>query len=144
VAVRSAAVVIALITAALGSCADPLRTTGSPARTPLPLAMFQGRVQCAEGEEDGAAGWDYGANPRGTIEDPVAWVRESAVGLDPALELTFDEQVRGDVDSLHNVVLATNRQGSVVAFVEFGRDDEGRYFPNYAEMCASAGIEEFR
>jgi hypothetical protein len=104
---------------------------------------FEGAVQCQLGEEDGAANWDYGANPRGTIDDPVAWVREETIGLDPTLSLSFIEEFRGQTDSLDNVVLATDEHDSVVAFVEFGLDDEGRYYPLYAETCASAGIEEF-
>jgi hypothetical protein len=106
-------------------------------------ASFEGAVRCQPGEEDGAANWDYGPNPRGTIDDPVAWVREETIGLDPTLSLSFTEEFRGETDSLDNVVLAKDEHGSVVAFVEFGRDEEGRYYPLYAETCASTGIEEF-
>jgi hypothetical protein len=105
---------------------------------------FDGAVRCPAGEEDGAAFWDYGANPRGTIDDPIAWTRENAVGLITAVELSFVEEIRGSTDVLENVVLARNEDGLVIAFVEFGRDDNGRYFPNSSESCASSGIEEFR
>lgn len=123
-------------------CGDPGATPavdGSESRPP----PFEGAVQCDPGEEDGAAGWDYGANPRGTIDDPVVWMRDNAVGLDAALTLSFVEEVRGETDILENVVLAATEEGAVVAFVEFGRDERGRYFPNRSEMCASAGIEDF-
>jgi hypothetical protein len=55
--------------------------------------------------------------------------------------LSFLEGFRGRTDVLEHVVLAKNEAGSVVAFLEFGRDDEGRYFPNDAEACTSSGIQ---
>lgn len=118
---------------------DPTPISGS---APEP-EVFNGELRCPAGEEDGWAGWDYGANPRGTISDPVRWFQENAVGLNPGLALSFVEEFRGSVDTLDNVVFAKNDDGLVVAFIEFGRDDEGRYFPSDARMCASAGIEEF-
>ena len=127
---------------AVTACAqpDPPRRATSSVSDTVP---FEGTVRCQPpAEEDGAAYWDYGANPRGTIDDPVAWVREESVGLDPALALSFVEEFRGEEDRLDNVVLAKDEHGSVVAFVEFGRDDEGRYYPLYAEACARAGIED--
>jgi hypothetical protein len=99
-------------------------------------------VQCEPGDEAGATHWDYGI-PRGTIDDPIAWVREKAVGLDPTLELSFVDEFRSSTDLLPNLVMATDDDGLVVAFVEFGRDDAGRYFPNHSESCTSSGIREF-
>ena len=57
--------------------------------------------------------------------------------------LSFVEEFRGSADTLDNVVMAKNEDGLVVAFLEFGRDDEGPDFPNQAVVCASAGIQEF-
>jgi hypothetical protein len=137
------AVASVAFTTLIASCGDPTqpRALGASAKpSPEP---FGGTVQCRPGEDDGAAFWDYGANPRGTIDDPVAWVREETIGLDPTLSLSFMEEFRGEADSLDDVILAKDEHGSVVAFVEFGRDDEARYYPVYAEGCASAGIEDF-
>jgi hypothetical protein len=139
-AIRSAMLVAWVIAMA---CAQPdPPPPGSPSSVSDNVS-FEGAVECQPGEEDGAAFWDYGANPRGTIHDPVAWVGEETTGLDPTLSLSFMEEFQGETDSLGNVVLAKDEHGSVVAFVEFGRDDEGRYYPLYAETCASTGIEEF-
>jgi len=125
---------------AFTGCADPgAPPTGRRSASVDDSPVFDGELGCLPGEEDGAAFWDYGANPKGTIEEPVRWVRTSFVGLDPSLTLTFFEEAGG----LDDVVVATNDQGRVIAFVEFGRDDEGRYFPNEAAACASAGIEDF-
>ena len=66
------------------------------------------------------------------------------MGLIAGVELSFVDEIRGSTDILENVVLAANEGGLVIAFVEFGRDDDGRYLPNYFESCASSGIEEFR
>jgi hypothetical protein len=118
---------------------DPSRISDS-SHEPEP---FDGEIRCPAGEQVGAVAWDYGANPKGRIEDPVRWVRNNAVGLDPELALSFVEKFRGHADTLDNVVFVKNDDGLVVAFIEFGRDDEGRYFPNAAEVCASAGIEDF-
>ncbi len=74
----------------------------------------------------------------------MRWVQNNAVGLDPDLTLSFVEEFRGRADTLDNVVLVKNNDGLVVAFIEFGRDDAGRYFPNAADVCASAGIEDFK
>jgi hypothetical protein len=142
------AVVASITLWAVVSCSDRSPVSGAdPSRvasgTPSVGASFEGTVQCQPGEEDGAAFWEYGANPRGTIADPTTWTRRNAVGLDPSLSLSFEEEAGGNVELREDVVLARNEDGAVVAFVEFGRDAEGRYFPNYAEMCASAGIEEF-
>ena len=127
----------------IASCGDsPRSRVKDTSVTPSP-DPFEGTVQCQPDEEDGAQYWDYGANPRGTIDDPVTWVREKTIGLDPYLTLSFVEEFRASTDVLENVVLAKDEPGSVVAFVEFGEDDAGRYFPNYAEACASTGIEEF-
>lgn len=129
---------------AVVACADaPQPRSGEPSSPVSEPPAFDGELRCPAGEEHGAAGWDYGANPKGTIEDPVGWFRNNAVGLDTGLKLSFVEEVRGRSDTLHNVVLAENEDGLVVAFIEFGRDDEGRYLPNYAEACASAGIQDF-
>jgi len=119
------------------ACGSPIRSANNG--TPSP---FDGELRCPAGEKDGWVGWDYGI-PRGTIEDPIDWVRQNAVGLDPALELSFVEEIRGPSDVFPNAVLATNKDGVVLAFVEFGQDENGRYFPNQALLCASTGIEEF-
>jgi hypothetical protein len=122
----------------IASCGEPTRPReGDTSVTPSP-DPFDAAVQCRQGEEDGAQYWEYGADPRGTIDDPVTWVREETIGLDPTLTLSFLEEFRGHTDVLENVVLAKDELGSVVAFVEFGNDDQGRYFPNYAEACARA------
>jgi hypothetical protein len=134
-------VVLVAVMALIASCGEPTRShAGDTSVTPTP-DPFEGAVQCQPGEEDGAQFWEYGANPRGTIDDPVTWVREETIGLDPALTLSFVEEFRGRTDVLESVVLAKDEHGSVVAFVEFGRDDGG--LPDYAETCASTGIEEF-
>jgi hypothetical protein len=147
--VAGLAVVATIALWAVASCAErsPVSRADPPpdgSATPSVVAPFDGAVQCQPGEEDGAAFWEYGADPQGRIDDPVAWVRENAVGLDPRLTLSFLEEFRGSTDVFPNLVLAKDDEGLVIAFVEFGRDEEGRYFPNYAVMCASAGIEEFR
>jgi len=141
---RIASLALVVATGFAGSCADPSppRPPGNESPAPSSPAPFDGRVQCEPGEESGAIHWDYGI-PRGTIDDPVAWVRHHAVGFDPTLELSFVDEFRSSTDTLPNLVTAKNSDGLVVAFVEFGRDDAGRYFPNYGEMCASAGIQEF-
>ena len=136
--------VLAILVIALPTCSDQPKDDPSQVITSShqPEA-FDGELRCPAGEEDGAVGWDYGANPKGRIEDPVRWFQNNAVGLDPELMLSFVEEFRGSADTLDNVVLAKNEDGLVVAFLEFGRDDEGRYFPNQAVVCASAGIQEF-
>jgi hypothetical protein len=116
--------------------AIPENGTGSPTSGPL---TFAGELRCPAGEKAGGAIWDYGSDVRGTIVDPTTWVRESATGLDPALKLSFVKEA-GDRD---NVVLATSADGSVLAFVDFGVDKAGEYFPNDAEACPSSGIEDF-
>jgi hypothetical protein len=125
------------------ACSDPPKEPSPVRRSSPESEAFDGEIRCPAGEQDGAVGWDYGANPKGTIEDPVRWVRNDAVGLDPELTLSFVEEFRGRADTLNNVVLAKNRDGLVIAFIEFGRDDEGRYVPNDAVACASAGIQDF-
>jgi hypothetical protein len=125
------------------ACSDPPNDPSSISRSSHEPEAFDGEIRCPAGEQDGAVGWDYGANPKGRIEDPVRWFQDHAVGLDPELTLSFVEQFRGRADTLDNVVMAKNGDGLVVAFLEFGRDDEGRYFPNDAVVCASAGIQDF-
>ena len=127
----------------LTSCVDPTRQRAGSTSATVSPDPFDGVLRCPAGEEDGAGGWDYGANPRGTIDDPIAWTRENAVGLVAGVELSFVEEIHGSTDVLENVVLAKNEDGLVIAFIEFGRDESGRYFPNYFESCASSGIEEF-
>jgi hypothetical protein len=118
------------------SCGTPVRSPNNG--TPSP---FDGELRCRAGE-DGWVGWDYG-DPRGTIEDPIAWVSENAVDLDPDLVLSFVDEIRGPSDVFLNAVLATDKNGVVRAFVEFGQDEDGRYFPDQAFVCASSGIQEF-
>jgi hypothetical protein len=114
--IRSIGIVFAGLAFAIliASCGEPTRSRGGATSASPSPGPFDAAVQCRPGEEDGAQYWEYGANPRGTIDD-----------------------------LLENVVLAKDDSGSVVAFVEFGKDDDGRYLPNYAETCASTGIEEF-
>ena len=135
---------LAILVINLPTCSDLPKDDPSPviASSHEPEA-FDGELRCPAGEEDGAVMWDHGANPKGRIQDPVRWFRKNAVGLDPRLMLSFVEEFRGSADTLDNVVMAKNEDGLVVAFLEFGRDDEGRYFPNQAVVCASAGIQEF-
>ena len=102
-------------------------------------AGFSGTLTCPAGEDAGSATWDYSANPRGETTDPVAWVRGHARGLGASLTLTF----LPTAGELEDVVVATRDDGVALAFVTFGEDDEGRYFPNEAEACPSAGIEDF-
>jgi hypothetical protein len=135
---------LAILVITLPTCSDQPKDDPSRVITSShqPEA-FDGELRCPAGDEDGAVMWDYGANPKGRIQDPVRWFRQNAVGLDPKLMLSFLEEFRGSADTLDNVVMAKNEDGLVVAFLEFGRDDEGRYFPNQAVVCASAGIQEF-
>jgi hypothetical protein len=70
-------------------------------------------------------------------------MRRNALGLDPALDLSFEEEIPGSPDALEDVVVVQAPDGMVVGFVEFGRDELGRYFPNRAVLCASTGIEDF-
>ena len=121
--------------ACAGQPRDPSRISES---SHAPEA-FDGVLRCPAGEEHGEAFWDYGANPRGTIIDPGRWMRKNAVGLDPALALSFVEKV-GD---LEDVVVVMNNDGLTLAFVEFGRDQRDRFFPNHAESCSSTGIDDF-
>ena len=100
---------------------------------------FSGTLTCPAGEEVRAATWDYGPNPRGQTTDAVAWVREHAEGLDERLDLTFLMTAGG----LENVVVARQEDGTPLAFVAFGMDAEGRYFPNVSESCPSSGIDDF-
>ena len=135
---------LAILVMTLPTCSDQPKDDPSPVITSShPPEAFDGELRCPAGEEDGAVTWDYGANPKGRIHDPVRWFRKNAVGLDQRLTLSFVEEFRGSADTLDNVVMAKNEDGLVVAFLEFGRDDEGRYFPNEAVVCASAGIQEF-
>jgi hypothetical protein len=121
--------------ACAGQPKDPSRISES---SQAPEA-FDGELRCPIGDEHGEAFWDYGANPRGTIVDPVRWMRKNAVGLDPSLTLSFVEKV-GD---LEDVVVVMNRGGLALAFVEFGREGNNRFFPNHAESCSSTGIDDF-
>jgi hypothetical protein len=123
-----AGVVLALLLLALPTCADQPTDVPPPANASQQPTTFDGQLQCSAGEEDGAVEWDYGANPKGTIEDPVRWFRDNALGLDPKLMLSFVEEFRGSPDTLDNVVMARSEDGRVVAFLEFGRDVNGRYF----------------
>ena len=136
-------IVVVVAAYLFGSCGypSPPRSAGE-SKTVNDPAPFDGQVR-EPGEADGAIHWDYGANPRGTIDDPIEWVRDNAVGLDPTLELSFVDEFRSSTDIFPNLVMAKHDDGLVVAFVEFGRDGSGRYFPNQSEMCASAGIQEF-
>jgi hypothetical protein len=135
---------LAILVITLPTCSDQPKDDTSPViRSSHQPEAFDGELRCPAGDEDGAVMWDYGANPKGMIQDPVRWFRQNAVGLDPKLMLSFLEEFRGSADTLDNVVMAKNEDGLVVAFLEFGRDDEGRYFPNQAVVCASAGIQEF-
>ncbi len=102
-------------------------------------AAFSGTLTCPAGEDVGSATWDYGANPRGQSTDAVAWVRQHARGLGVNLTLTF----LTTAGELENVVVATREDGTALAFVTFGKDGEGRYFPTDAEACPSSGIEDF-
>jgi hypothetical protein len=140
--IRFAVAGVALATL-IASCGDPTRQRAGSTSVTVSPDPFDGVLRCPAGEEAGAGGWDYGANPRGTVDDPIAWTRENAVGLIAGVELSFVEEIHGSTDELENVVLAKNEDGLVIAFVEFGRDDNGRYLPNYFESCASSGIEEF-
>jgi hypothetical protein len=96
-------------------------------------------VRCATGDEHGAGVWDYGANPRGTIKDPVRWISSKAVGLRPELVLSFVVRVGDRKD----VVVISEEAGRILGFVDFGRDDNGRYFPVTMESCASSGLDDF-
>lgn len=135
---------LAILIMTLPTCSDQPKDDPSPVITSShqPEA-FDGELRCQAGEEDGAVTWDYGANPKGRIQDPVRWFREHALGLDPELILSLVEEFRGSADTLDDVVLAKNQDGLVVAFIEFGRDDKGRYFPNSAVACTSSGLQEF-
>jgi hypothetical protein len=134
---------LALVLVALPTCSDRPTDVPPATSTAQQPQAFGGKLQCPAGEDDGAVTWDYGANPKGTIEDPIRWFRDNAVGLDPTLMLSFVEEFRGSTDFLDNLLIAKNEDGLVVAFLEFGRDADGRYFPNEALVCASAGIQEF-
>jgi hypothetical protein len=46
----------------------------------------------------------------------------------------------GDRD---DVVVATRDDGVALAFVDFGVDETGRYYPGEAGACPSSGIEYF-
>lgn len=104
---------------------------------------FDGELRCQAGEEDGAVTWDYGANPKGRIQDPVRSFREHALGLDPELILSFVEEFRGSADTLDDVVLAKNQDGLVVAFIEFGRDDKDATSRTARLRGTSSGLQEF-
>jgi hypothetical protein len=123
---------------ALGSCTDtPPRVADHPSPS-HEVAPFDGELRCGPGDEHGEGWWEYGV-PRGTIVDPVRWVRTHAVGLHPQLELSFADRV----GSLEDIVVVMTPEGATIGFVEFGRDDDGRYFPNHSESCASSGIDDF-
>jgi hypothetical protein len=106
---------------------------------PASPAGFSGELDCPAGEEVGDAFWDYSPNPRGQTTDAVAWVRRHADGLDGSLDLTF-LPTAGD---LEDVVVATGEDGTALAFVAFGKDEGGRYYPTEAKACPSSGIEDF-
>ena len=122
------------------SCVDerPLQVGASPS-TPTVISPFDGELRCATGDELGAGVWDYGANPRGTIEDPVHWVSSKSVGLRPELTLSFVERV-GDRE---DVVVISEEDGRTLGFVDFARDEDGLYFPVTTESCASSGLHDF-
>jgi hypothetical protein len=101
--------------------------------------VFSGVLECPGGERPGGATWDYGANTKGTIQDPVGWVHDNATGLDPDLVLSFLKNA-GDLD---NIVIATRLDGVVLAWVRFGLDDTGKYSPQTAEACNESGIQDF-
>jgi hypothetical protein len=84
-------------------------------------------------------GWDYGADENGFVDDPAAWVRDNGRGLDKDLTLSF-LPTAGDRE---DVVIATREDGVVIAFVDFGREPPGAYFPIEAEACPSSGLEDF-
>ena len=116
---------LAILVMTLPTCSDQPKDDPSPViASSHPPEAFDGELRCPAGEEDGAVMWDYGANPKGRIQDPVRWFRKNAVGLDPRLMLSFVEEFRGSADTLDHVVMAKNEDGLVVAFLEFGRDDE--------------------
>ena len=54
-----------------------------------------------------------------------------------------DEVVLGNDPEGNETIVVVVRDGAVLAWVEFGRDPRGRYYPNYVEVCASAGIQDF-
>jgi hypothetical protein len=129
----------ALAVIVLSSCRDavpPIDAAGNPSSQ---SPSFGGELVCPDGEEAGGAGWDYGPDPRGITRDAVGWVRTHATGIDETLTLALLTKA-GDRD---NVVVASRPDGTVLAFVDFGVDDRGRYFPGEAEACRSSGIEDF-
>jgi len=130
--------VVALLIGA--SCVDqrPPAAGASPS-IPTVISPFDGELRCATGDEHGAGVWDYAANPRGTIEDPVHWVSSKSVGLRPELALSLVERV-GDRE---DVVVISEEDGRTLGFVDFARDDDGRYFPVTTESCASSGLDDF-
>jgi hypothetical protein len=136
---RGVAFVALLMPPLLLGCTEAATTnrTADPPSSDAP--GFTGSLICPAGEDVGEAFWDYGANPRGETTDVVAWVRTHSRGLDAGLNLTF-LPTAGD---LRNVVIATGEDGVVLAFVVFGKDARGRFFPNGAEVCPSSGIEDF-
>jgi hypothetical protein len=131
----SIVLISAIMPVACGRAGDPTTADDPSGNAPT----FAGVLTCPDGEDAGGAGWDYGADPEGFVDDPVAWVRDNARGLEIDLTLSFLESA-GDREE---VVIATRQDGVVLAFVDFGQDPAGAYFPNEAEACPSSGIEDF-
>jgi hypothetical protein len=111
----------------------------STVRTTPPTPHVSSNLSCPDGEEPREAGWDYGADPRGFVTDPVAWVRKHARGLDPGLDVSL---IDASAD-LEDVVVATTPDGTVLAYVDFNKDDTGRYLPVVAKACRASKIEDF-
>lgn len=128
--------VLVSVTMLLACCGgDP----GSPDDATGDVPTFDGVLTCPDGGDVGGVGWDYGADPKGFVDDPAAWVRDNGRGLDEGLTLTL-LATAGDRE---DVVIATRDDGAVLLFVDFGQDAAGAFFPVEGEACPSSGLEDF-